>query len=124
MGKFENGNVSGKGRPKGSNNKLNIDVRASFYYVYENMVPGQTGEAAFLEWGRLNKNLFYTLFSKLLPKEIKVEEVNHHEAYIFEREKLEAEIVREGNYRIVDADSEEVEDPETTETTTRLHNSY
>ncbi len=83
MGQFQSGHNFGKGRPKGSKNKLNIDVQQKFYYVFENMEEEKTGDEAFLAWGRENIKLFYILFSKLLPKNVDVDvNLRKHENFV------------------------------------------
>lgn len=69
---FAKGNSFGKlSSRKGAKNKINIDIRQKFYYVYENLArhKKQSGDQFFLEWSRKNPNLYFQLFAKMAPKQ-------------------------------------------------------
>lgn len=78
---FEAGNP---GRPKGSVNRINIDIRQKFYKVYDDMGTNikQDGDTAFLVWARSNKKTFYSLFCKLAPTNIDISDNRQHESFI------------------------------------------
>lgn len=56
----------GPGRPKGSVNKMTQNVKDAFQSAYD----GAGGIKAFTDWAKANPNLFYPLYSKLLPHDI------------------------------------------------------
>ena len=78
---FEKGN---SGRPKGSTNRINIDIRQKFYKVYDDMGEntGISGDEAFIVWARSNKKTFYTLFAKLAPTNLNINDNRQHESFI------------------------------------------
>lgn len=78
---FEKGNP---GRPKGSANRLNIDIRQKFYKVYDDMGENakQDGDTAFLVWARSNKKTFYSLFAKLAPTNLNINDSREHESFM------------------------------------------
>ena len=78
---FEKGNP---GRPKGSTNRINIDIRQKFYTVYETIGKEEklSGDDAFRLWARLNKKTFYSLFCKLAPTNIDISDNRQHESFM------------------------------------------
>ena len=58
----------GKGRPKGSRNKVSTTVKANIESVFEKL----GGIRAMVEWARDEKNRteFYRIYSRLLPHEV------------------------------------------------------
>lgn len=91
----ESGNPTG--RKKGEVNKLNIDIRQKFYKVYENMGKDEkiSGDEAFSVWARGHKKVFYSLFAKLAPANLNINDNRQHESFMdrMAREMLEAEVV-------------------------------
>lgn len=57
---------AGKGRPKGSPNKLTADVKAMILGALDKA----GGETYLLEQAKANPNAFLTLIGKVLPKEV------------------------------------------------------
>jgi len=57
---------AGKGRPKGAKNKVNKDIRASLYRVYEDI----GGDAGFAAWAgkEKNKQPFYKMIAGTAPR--------------------------------------------------------
>jgi hypothetical protein len=55
-----------KGRTKGVPNKMTQNVKDAFQSAYD----GAGGVKAFTKWAKENPNLFYPLYSKLLPHDI------------------------------------------------------
>lgn len=55
-----------KGRTKGVPNKVTQNVKDAFQSAYD----GAGGVKAFTKWAKENPNLFYPLYSKLLPHDI------------------------------------------------------
>ncbi len=78
---FEKGNP---GRPKGIQNKINIDIRQKFYKVYEDMGKntGISGDEAFSVWARGHKKVFYSLFAKLAPTNLNINDNRQHESFM------------------------------------------
>lgn len=76
--------IGNPGRPKGITNKLNIDIREKFYRVYDNMGidQKQDGDTAFLVWARSHKKVFYSLFAKLAPTNLNINDSREHESFI------------------------------------------
>jgi len=66
-GNKDNLTNAGKGRPKGSKNKL-TGFKASVLRVYEDI----GGDKAFAEWGKKNPGEFYKIIAKTLPKAVEV----------------------------------------------------
>jgi hypothetical protein len=78
----ESGNPTG--RKKGEVNKLNIDIRQKFYKVYENMGEDEkiSGDEAFIVWARGHKKVFYSLFAKLAPTNLNINDSREHESFM------------------------------------------
>lgn len=66
---FEPGNnANPKGRPVGSVNKTTASVKAALTEAFD----GIGGVTALITWGRENPQLFYPIWSKMLPTEMQV----------------------------------------------------
>ena len=110
---FEKGNKFGKGRIKGSKNRITNDVRESFHQAYAYMggfdESGkliETGDQAFLKWARDNQTEFYRLYAKMIPHTAELGDDLHEDfvaTLIFEEE--EAKMI-EGNAKIIDVTNE------------------
>lgn len=61
----------GPGRPKGSVNKSTASVKAALQEAFE----GMGGVEALKTWGKDNPQLFYPIWSKLLPTEMHVSDM-------------------------------------------------
>ena len=63
----------GPGRPKGSRNKLGVEVKASIMWVFTNLggIPTMTN------WARRNKTEFYKIYARLIPTEIVAKVIEH-----------------------------------------------
>lgn len=72
------------GREKGSVNRINIDIRQKFYHVYEDMGKEEkiSGDDAFRVWARSNKKTFYSLFAKLAPTNLNINDNREHESFM------------------------------------------
>lgn len=81
---FQPGVDNGGGRRKGSKNKITMDIRDKFYHVYDDMgkLDKVSGDEAFLNWARINKKTFYTLFAKLAPTNLNIHDGREHESFI------------------------------------------
>ena len=81
---FENGNKLSPGRKKGSVNRINIDIRQKFYTVYEDIGKEEKldGDESFRVWARSNKKTFYSLFCKLAPTNLNINDNRQHESFI------------------------------------------
>ncbi len=62
----------GKGRPKGSKNILQADVKQAFWNAFEEM----GGIEGLVAWAKKNPNSFYPLVAKMMPT--KIEGANSH----------------------------------------------
>lgn len=81
---FQPGVDNGGGRRKGSRNKITIDIREKFYHTYNDMgkLDKVSGDQAFLNWARINKKTFYSLFAKLAPTNLNIHDGREHESFI------------------------------------------
>lgn len=81
---FTIGHNLSNGRKPGSANKLNIDIRQKFYKVYDDMGADQKqdGDKAFLVWARGHKKVFYSLFAKLAPTNLNINDNRQHESFM------------------------------------------
>ncbi len=67
------GGKAGPGRPKGLQNKTTLAVKEALTLAFE----GVGGVPALIEWGQNNPDLFFPLWVKLLPQEVKADiEIN------------------------------------------------
>lgn len=62
------GSNIGRGRPKGSPNKITADIKSALTDAFDNL----GGVPSLVKWGRANLGEFYKLWSKLVPKDVKV----------------------------------------------------
>lgn len=62
---FEKGHKKGKGRPKGSPNKLTATVKQVFEDAFNKLQEDKLQNI--LEWGKRNPTEFYKLASKMIP---------------------------------------------------------
>ncbi len=77
--RFQEGNTNGVGRPKGSKNKLNIDIKNAFDNVYDKM----GGEETLLKWAQGHKKSFYEIWARMYPKKLQASIEHHpHEDFI------------------------------------------
>lgn len=60
---FQKGNTYGKGRPKGSLNKIDADFKQAFELAFNEM----GGWRALYKWGVENPNLFFPLVARMVP---------------------------------------------------------
>jgi hypothetical protein len=104
MAGFEKGHQLSQGRPKGSKNRINKDIRQVFHQVYEqmgeNMINKLTGKPmtgleAMLDWARNNPTEFYRLYGKMIPAKPEEQE-DTHEDFI-------ADLVLEDEIKLVEA---------------------
>lgn len=58
----------GPGRPKGSINKTTASVKQALTEAFD----GMGGTPALVVWGKANPQLFYPIWSKMLPTEMQV----------------------------------------------------
>lgn len=92
MALFTKGNKYG--RPKGSKNKINNDVRQIFHRVYNDMgieyqdpktgiLKREDGHQAMLRWAKENPTEFYRLYGKMIPTTQEVN-IDTHEDFLDE----------------------------------------
>jgi hypothetical protein len=77
MARFKQGNTFGKGRPKGSRSKVNVDIRECFSWAFEQA----GGREELAKWAKTNRKTFYQIYAKLAPKEVDMN-VRQQEAFI------------------------------------------
>jgi hypothetical protein len=89
---FIKGHNLSTGRPKGSKNKINKDIRQVFHLVYEEIGSNRlseetglpmTGHEAMVDWARNNPTEFYRLYGKMIPTREELPE-DQHEDFIDE----------------------------------------
>lgn len=70
------------GREKGTPNKTTIEVKAALEYAFDEI----GGKKKFADWAKENPSLFYQLWAKMLPKDIKGDvNVSHSYHELLER---------------------------------------
>lgn len=87
MALFQKGNTLG-GKPKGTKNRYNRDIRQIFHEVYDAMgehitndKTGKplTGHDAMLIWARDNPTEFYRLYGKMIPAAAEAKDDGHED---------------------------------------------
>ncbi len=66
MAQFEEGNTFSTGRPKGSKNKLNIDIKEVFDLAFQ----GIGGAEALTEWAQSHKSNFFKIYASMHPRKL------------------------------------------------------
>ena len=88
MALFKKGHNLATGRPKGSKNRYNRDIRQVFHDVYEEMGSNVidektqkplTGHEAMLAWARTCPTEFYRLYGKMIPSTTPPETDGHED---------------------------------------------
>lgn len=64
VGASRRGNA-GKGRPKGSPNKVTASIKAALQNAFDDL----GGVPSLVKWGKGNPSEFYALWGRLIPKE-------------------------------------------------------
>lgn len=73
MAKFKPGQSGNPiGKPKGTRNKISKNIKQVFLSVFEEM----SGQQALLEWAQENRDAFFSMIAKLLPKDIEIKSEN------------------------------------------------
>ncbi len=90
MAQFEEGNTFSTGRPKGSKNKLNTDIKEAFDLAFQ----GIGGAKALTEWAQSHKSSFFKIYASMHPRKLQATVENTQENFVFyiqeeERRKLE-----------------------------------
>ena len=81
-GRFVKGNPGGPGRPRGTKNRMSVEIKELVMHTVENMEitigrgrnkQSYKGKEAFVAWASSNPERFYTKFlTKLMPKAVEV----------------------------------------------------
>lgn len=82
---FTTENAYRGGRPKGSKNKITIDVRDQVFRAFAGMDPAgkKSGFQVFQEWARKNRKSFYLgIFAKLAEKQIDIVDKRQQESFV------------------------------------------
>ncbi len=91
MAQFEEGNNFSTGRPKGSKNKLNTDIKEAFDVAFQ----GIGGAKALTEWAQSHKSNFFKIYASMHPRKLQATVENSHENFVkwiqAEEEKLRLE---------------------------------
>lgn len=66
---FEKGNKIGKGRPKGTPNKMTMGVKEAFQHAFDTL----GGADKLASWANKNPTEFYKIYSKLIPTDVKMD---------------------------------------------------
>ncbi len=76
---FQEGNTNGTGRPKGSRNKLNTDIKEAFDFAFQ----GIGGVKALTEWAQSHKSNFFKIYASMHPRKLQASIEHHpHEDFI------------------------------------------
>ncbi len=78
MGRFEEGNTYSAGRPKGSKNKLNTDIKEAFDLAFQ----GIGGAKALTEWAESHKSNFFKIYASMHPRKLQATVEHKHEDFI------------------------------------------
>ena len=78
MAQFEEGNNFSIGRPKGSKNKLNTDIKEAFDLAFQ----GIGGAKALTEWAQSHKSNFFKIYASMHPKKIQATIERTHEEFV------------------------------------------
>ncbi len=106
MAQFEEGNNFSTGRPKGSKNKMNTDIKEAFDLAFQ----GIGGAKALTEWAQSHKSNFFKIYASMHPKKIQASVEHRHENFINWIQEQEAEKL-EGKGKptmFIDAPGEEI----------------
>ena len=87
MAQFEEGNNFSTGRPKGSKNKLNTDIKEAFDLAFE----GIGGAKTLTDWAQSHKSSFFKIYASMHPKTLKTNIHRTHEEFVHFIQELKVE---------------------------------
>ncbi len=108
MARFGEGNTNGTGRPKGSRNRLNTDIKEAFDIAFQ----GIGGAEALTEWARSHKSSFFKIYATMQPKKLQASVEHPHEDFIrYLQEEETKKLAGTGKpVRMIECDSEEIKE--------------
>ncbi len=106
MAQFEEGNNFSTGRPKGSKNKLNTDIKEAFDLAFQ----GIGGAKALTEWAQSHKSNFFKIYASMHPRKLQATVEHKHENFVKWVQEEEAKKLKEAGkpFKMIECSGDEI----------------